>query len=311
MVNKKLINILSLAIITLSSIKLTQCTELTRPLPLADEVGAHVMTHDIAPIEGAPFDMPELKRPYFPETTVNMANRGLTPHQPISHLVNKAIEEVSLAGGGTVIIPTGEWTSKRIVLKSNVNLHLMEDANIVFSGIAEDYLPAVLTRHEGIDIMGPANFIYANGEDNIASTGTGTIWGPPLDAEIRQRPNGPSVVEKDIPVDLPIEQRIYDGIDGNTFYRPKSISPINCTHVLIEGVTLRRSAQWNITPIYCDNVIIRGITVHSEEVPSGDGIDIESSRNVLIEYCTLNCGDDCFTLKAGRADGGLRVVQPL
>ena len=50
-----------------------------------------------------------------------------------------------------------------------------------------------------------------------------------------------------------------------------------------------------------------GITVNSTEVPSGDGIDIESCKNVLIEYCTLNCGDDCFTLKAGRADDGLRV----
>lgn len=70
---------------------------------------------------------------------------------------------------------------------------------------------------------------------------------------------------------------------------------------------MERSTLWNVVPIYCENVIIRGITVNSTEVPSGDGIDIESCKNVLIEYCTLNCGDDCFTLKAGRADDGLRV----
>ncbi len=310
MMNKRLMNFFSLALLTLCSATLTQCTKIERPIPLADQVGADVMPHHIAPIEGAPFDMPRLTRPVFPDRTVNMADRGIVADASIAELVNSVIEEVSHAGGGTVVIPAGEWFSKRIVLKSNVNLHLAEGAEIVFSGIAEDYLPAVFTRHEGIDIMGPAAFIYANGEDNIAITGKGTIWGPPMDAEIRQRPNGASVVENDIPVDLPIEQRIYDGIDGRTFYRPKSISPINCTNVFIEGITLKRSAQWNVTPVYCENVIIRGVTVHSEEVPSGDGIDIESSRNVLIEYCTLNCGDDCFTLKAGRADDGLRVGKP-
>ena len=52
------------------------------------------------------------------------------------------------------------------------------------------------------------------------------------------------------------------------------------------------------------------MTVNSEKVPSGDGIDISSCRNVLIEYSTLNCGDDCFTLKSGRAEDGIRVGRP-
>jgi polygalacturonase len=57
-------------------------------------------------------------------------------------------------------------------------------------------------------------------------------------------------------------------------------------------------------------VIIRGITVNSVGIPTGDGIDIESSRNVLIEYSTLNNGDDCFTMKAGRDKDGIRVNRP-
>jgi polygalacturonase len=88
------------------------------------------------------------------------------------------------------------------------------------------------------------------------------------------------------------------------------VSPTACKNVYIEGITLERTPFWNIVPVYCDGVIIRGITVNSVGVPRGDGIDIESSRNVLIEYCTLSCGDDCFTMKSGRDKDGMRVNKP-
>ncbi|MGL4852879.1 MAG: glycoside hydrolase family 28 protein, partial [Phocaeicola sp.] len=279
-------------------------------IPTIEEVGAHALPDSMAPITQLPFEMPQLQRPSFPADTLHLLACGIKADQQIATVTNQAIQELSAKGGGVVVIPAGQWKSNRIEIKSNINLHFAEGAVVEFSGVAEGYLPAVFTRHEGIDIMGPAAFVYAHKATNIAITGKGKIIGPPMEAEIRQRPNGPSVVEKDIPVDLPIEKRIYDGMNGRTFYRPKSISPIECTNVLIEGVTLERSAQWNIAPVYCENVIIRGVTVHSVEVPSGDGIDIESCKNVLIEYTTLNCGDDCFTLKAGRAEDGLRVGKP-
>ena len=272
-----------------------------------DKVGATALPKEIVPIKGAPFDMPQFKRPVFPERTINIVEQGATEAQPITSIINRSIIEISNQGGGTVIIPKGKWYSGRIDLKSNVNLHLEEGAELEFPGTAEDYLPPVFTRHEGIEVMGPAAFIYANGADNIAITGKGVIYGPPMEAEIRQRPNGSTVVENDIAFEMPVEKRITDGMDGRIFYRPKTIAPINCTNVLIEGIRMERSAFWNVCPIYCENVIIRGITVNSVNIPSGDGIDIESCKNVLIEYCTLNCGDDCFTLKAGRAEDGLRV----
>ncbi len=279
-------------------------------IPTLAEVGAQALPAKIAPLGKIPFEMPELQRPVFPELMVSIDSEGAKPGTVITSIVNRVIADVSSRGGGTVVIPRGKWKSGRIVLKSNVNLHLAEGAEVEFGGRAEDYLPAVFTRHEGIEIMGPGAFIYANGENNIAVTGKGKILGPPMDAEIRKRPNGASVVENDIPVSLPIAERIYDGMEGRTFYRPKTISPINCTNVLIEGITMERSTLWNVCPIYCENVILRGFTVNSVNVPSGDGIDIESCRNVLVEYCTLNCGDDCFTLKSGRCDDGLRVNKP-
>lgn len=154
------------------------------------------MPQEIAPIQNSYFNIPQLKRPQFPDRTVNMGDKGLRADIPIHTLVNRTIEQLSSQGGGTVIIPAGKWISGRIELKSFVELHIARDAEIVFGGCAEDYLPAVFTRHEGVEIMGPGAFIYANNQENIAITGEGRILGPDMDAEIRKRPNGASVVEK-------------------------------------------------------------------------------------------------------------------
>lgn len=268
------------------------------------------MPEGIAPLGDMPFKMKDLKRPQFPDRTVTLEAGQVSASGKITPAVNDMISSLSGKGGGTLIIPKGHWLSGRIVLKSNVNLHLEDGAVIEFSGDINDYQPAVFTRHEGVEVMGAGAFIYADGAKNIALTGKGTVMGPPMDVEMRRLPNGNSVVEKDVDYKMPVRQRLCDGLQGRTFYRPKSFSPINCKNVLVEGVTFERSVLWNVNPVYCEGVIIRGITVNSTDVPSGDGIDISSCKNVLIEYSTLNCGDDCFTLKSGRCEDGLRVNRP-
>ena len=273
-------------------------------------VGAAAMPERIESLANAPFKMKDLRRPTFPDRSVTVTEAAVAADGKITKAVNGMITDLSKRGGGTVIVPEGHWKSGRIVLKSNVNLHLEKGAVIEFSGSIDDYQPAVFTRHEGVEIMGAGAFVYANNEKNIALTGNGKIIGPPMDVKMRTLPNGKSVVENDVPHDMPVKERVCDGYDGRTFYRPKSFSPINCKNVLVEGVTFERSVLWNVNPVYCENVIIRGITVNSTDVPSGDGIDISSCKNVLIEYSTLNCGDDCFTLKAGRCEDGLRVNKP-
>lgn len=279
-------------------------------IPEKDDVGAAAMPSVIAPVTEAPFKMKKLKRPEFPARSVTITASDVAADGKITDAVNKKIAVLSAKGGGRVIVPAGHWKSGRITLKSNIDLHLDKGAVIEFSGEVKDYLPAVFTRHEGVEVMGAGAFIYADRQKNIALTGNGVIMGPPMDVEMRRLPNGNSVVEKDIDYKMPVSERLCDGLEGRTFYRPKSFSPINCKNVFVEGVTFERSVLWNVNPVYCENVIIRGITVNSTDVPSGDGIDISSCRNVLIEYSTLNCGDDCFTLKSGRCEDGLRVNRP-
>ncbi|MCD8186273.1 MAG: glycoside hydrolase family 28 protein [Rikenellaceae bacterium] len=292
----------------------TVCAQFTTPRSEAPfktkaQVGALAMPEGIEPI-AAPFPMPQLVKPEFPAYRLDITQTGARPGKKATAQIQKAIDQVHRRGGGTVNVPEGIWYTGRLTLKSNVNLHLAEGAELHMGGEIEDYLPAVFTRVEGIEVMSSGGFIYAYQAENIALTGRGKIIGPEMDTPVRTAPNAPGVVEEAIDPDMPVAQRVHDGKDGRYFYKPKSICLVECKQILIEGITIERSVTWNVTPIYCDGVIIRGITVNSVGISTGDGIDIESSRNVLIEYSTLNNGDDCFTMKAGRDIDGVRVNRP-
>ena len=267
------------------------------------------MPAEIAPIN-APFPMPQLKRPTFPNRQLSILDKGAKQGTITTKQIQAAIDDLHSQGGGTVTVPTGKWNTGRISLKSNVNLHLMEGAELHFSGEIEDYRPAVFTRNEGVEVMSLGACIYAYNQENIAITGKGKLVGPPQNSPVRKRVMNVDVIENVVPHDKPVSERLYEGYNDEFIFLPMFISPTNCKNVLIEGITLENTPFWNIVPVYCDGVIIRGVTVNSVGIPRGDGIDIESTRNVLIEYSTLSCGDDCFTIKAGRGEDGMRVNKP-
>lgn len=277
-------------------------------IPTRQDVGPQAMTTEIAPIE-APFDMPQLQRPLISgkKIVVKMAKKGLS-----TRAIQTAIDKMWKQGGGQVVIPAGHWQSGRIELKSNVELHLAEGCELHFSGRIEDYLPVVFTRDEGFEILSLGSFIYANNQENIAITGQGKIVGPSTDCEIYQINQEKAInIEKIVFPDTPMSERVFDGKQRNgEVFLPKSIAPIRCKNVLIEGVTIEQGLYWNVVPQYCENVIIRGVTVNSFGHGRTDGIDVESSKNVLIEYCSLDCQDDCYTMKSGRNVEGVRIGIP-
>ena len=299
MMNRLRMFVCSVAVLASTAVVALEC-------PTLEQVGPKVMPTEIAPIK-APFEMPQLQRPVFPErtVTVKMPNKGIA-----TKAIQQAIDQLAKQGGGTVIIPAGDWLTGRITLRSNINLHLAEGCRLLFSGEIADYQPIVFTRDEGIEIYSLGAFIYANGEQNIALTGKGEIVGPSTDCEIYQQNKEYCLNIEMIVGELPLESRHYDGIKTKEVFLPKTVAPINCTNVLIEGVTLTQGLYWNVVPQYCENVIIRGVTVNSFGHGRTDGIDVESSKNVLIEYCSLDCQDDCYTMKSGRGWDGLRVNRP-
>jgi polygalacturonase len=95
--------------------------------------------------------------------------------------------------------------------------------------------------------------------------------------------------------------------------RPRLIQIYKSTSVNLEGLTLKRSGFWTVHVCYSSKVTVDGITIRNNEGghgPSTDGIDLDSSSNVTVQHCDIDCNDDAICLKAGRDADGLRVNRP-
>ncbi len=233
----------------------------------------------------------------------------------------KAIEDCAKAGGGRVVVPKGEWLTGAIHLKSNVNLYVSKDATVKFSMDPKDYLPIVHTRWEGMELMHLSPLIYAYEQTNIAITGEGTLDGqgksffwkwhgnpryggnPDLISQKAARARLYEMMDKNVPV----AERIFGG--EKDYLRPQFIQPYKCKNVLIEGVRIVDSPMWEVHPVLCENVIVRKLTIVSHG-PNNDGCDPESCKDVLIEDCIFDTGDDCIAIKSGRNNDGRRLNTP-
>ena len=271
---------------------------------------------EIAPF-GAPFSMPQLSRPVFPDWSFDIRDFGAVEGGRVKNTdaIRKAFEAANKVGGGTIIIPAGKWLTGAIHLDNNINLHLAAGAELLFSQDFDDYLPAVFSRHEDTECYKYSAFIYANGKSNIAITGEGTLngQGKPWWRMKEQNKDSETRLVEMGNNDVPVEQRVFDG-KNNNYLRPAFFQPMRCKNILVEGVTFLYGAFWTITPTYCENVIVRNVRIETEgaygHTPNGDGVDPSSSKNVLIEYCEFDTGDDCIAIKAGRDRDGLRVGLP-
>jgi len=233
----------------------------------------------------------------------------------------KAIEECSRKGGGRVVVPAGTFLTGAIHLKSNVNLHVSKDATIKFSMNPKDYLPIVHTRWEGMELMHISPLIYAYEQTNIAITGEGTLDGqgksffwkwhgnpryggnPDVISQKAARARLYEMMDKNVPV----AERIFGG--ETDYLRPQFIQPYKCKNVLIEGVSIVDSPMWEVHPVLCENVIIRKLNIATHG-PNNDGCDPESCKDVLIEDCFFDTGDDCIAIKSGRNNDGRRLNTP-
>jgi polygalacturonase len=277
----------------------------------------------VAGWEDVPSILARIKPPVFPKRDFDITKFGAVGDgvRDCSEAIREAIAACSRAGGGRVIVPAGNFLTGAIHLRSQVNLHLSADATLRFSTDPRLYLPAVYTRWEGVECMNYSPFIYAFDQKDVAVTGAGTLdgqanaenwwwWnGNPAYGGGREKPNQMAARGRLFKMgdnDTPVQER---AIGDGGYLRPNFIQFYRCRNVLIEGVTVRNSPMWQVHPALCTNVTVRGITVVSHG-PNNDGCNPESSRDVLIEDCFFDTGDDCIAIKSGRNRDGRRVGVP-
>ena len=252
-----------------------------------------------------------IKAPVFPARSFAITNYGAVADgkTDCTTAIGKAIDACAASGGGSVVVPPGEFLTGPIHLKSNVDLHLDKDATLKFNTNFSAYLPAVFSRFESVECYNYSPFIYAFGQHNVAVTGEGTLDGQATDENWllwKGKKGGSAGTQKAANERLkkmagdgvPVEQRRFGEGD---YLRPNFIQFNRCRNVLVEGVHIRRSPMWEINPVLCTNVIVRGVDIVSHGA-NNDGCDPESCRDVLIEKCLFDTGDDCIAIKSGRND---------
>lgn len=263
-----------------------------------------------------------VREPQFPDVDFVVEEFGALANgtRDCTAAINGAIRACHHAGGGRVVLAGGRYHSGAVHLLSNVNLHIAVGSTLQFSSNPQHYLPAVLTRWEGMEMMGYSPLIYAYQQDNIAITGGGVLdggaddqtWWPWKGAhserhwqliEGEDQASARARLQQDVLNGVPVAERVY--AEGS-FLRPVFVQPYACTRVLIEGITVQRSPFWLVHPVLCESVTVRGITCASHG-PNNDGCDPESCKNVVIEDCLFDTGDDCIALKSGRNEDGRRL----
>jgi len=285
------------------------------------------------------FPMSEIPVPVFKNNTVTVSDFGAIGDGKAlnTQAFKNAIDALSIKGGGKLIVPPGVWFTGPIELKSNINLHLEKGALILFSTDFDLY-PLVNSYFEGLETRRCQSPISGRNLVNVAITGEGTIdgsgeaWRPLKKEKVTEifwkkvvksggvlrsatywfptkgSLKGESMSDSNVPRGNMTDAQ---WLEIKDFLRPVMISLIECKNVLLQGILFENSPIWNIHPLMCTNLIIDNIAVRNPSyAQNGDGIDVESCKNVLIVNSTFDVGDDAICIKSGKDEEGRLRARP-
>lgn len=198
-------------------------------------------------------------------------------------VIQKAIDDCSASGGGTVVFPAGNYLSGSLILKSHVTILLGKGAVLLGSTSLKDYLnikPEFLSLRTA---KATKQLIFAEGQEDISIIGEGTLDGQGGAFE-RQ------------------------GSNDEGIRRPHLVQMIDCRDIRIEGVTFKNSGAWMQHYLACDRLQIRGIKVYNHSNYNNDGIDIDGCHDVTISDCIVDSDDDGICLKSTSPRSAKNVV---
>ena len=262
--------------------------------------------------------------------------------------IQGTIDLCAAAGGGVVVVPKGVFVSGALYFKPGVNLEVQREAVLKSTTVMADF-PPLYTSWEGIERYWTAAFLNFVGMNDVIVSGEGTIDGSGLGWGGPRAPRGaggprpappatpaaPAAVSAPLPKvgdvypsPLPTTTAIHFAPDpahlppinaagialpggAGRVSPPRALVFQNCTNVRVSGLHLKNPARWGFVFIYCNNVVAENLNVRTDDyIPSSDGIDICSSKDVRISHCDIACHDDNISIKAGKDEDGLRVNRP-
>lgn len=195
--------------------------------------------------------------------------------------IQKAIDACSAAGGGRVVIPSGKtYMAGPFKLKSFVEFYIETNAKILANPNEKVYTESAFRENKG------EGTIWIGGEKlvNVTIRGAGTIDG-----------NGVSFMGAELEDSYVLKP--FNVVDP----RPHVLTIVGGKNIRISDITIQNSAYWTVHLIGCDDVVIDNITLlNSLKVRNSDGIDLDHSKNVRINNCYIESGDDCICLKNRR-----------
>ncbi|MFN4285501.1 MAG: glycoside hydrolase family 28 protein [Lacibacter sp.] len=284
--------------------------------------------------------LPVVQQPVFRKDTLSIVRTGAVGDGRTlnTRFIQNAIDQLHQKGGGVVLVPAGLWLTEPLVLKSRINLHLAAGATLLFTADKTQY-PLVASNWEGLPQMRNQSPISATNAQHIAITGKGIVdgngdawrmvkkdkltesnwkklvasggvlsddkktWYPSAQMRDAAKLNNPGVISPDK------DAAFYESVKD--FLRPNLVVFTNCKYILLQGVTFQNSAAWCLHPLMSEHITVRNIMVKNPwYAQNGDGIDVESCSNVLIENSVFDVGDDALCMKSGRDAEGRKRGMP-
>lgn len=217
--------------------------------------------------------------------------------------IQKAIDGAARAGHGKVVLRPGTYLTGALFLKSGIEFRV--DEGVELRGVQDlAAYPVMPTRVAGVEMQWPAALLNVYEQSGVKISGKGVV-------------DGDGKIWWDKYWKMRREEYEPKGLRWAVDYdcqRPRLIQIYKSSDVALDGLTLKRSGFWTVHICYSRRVTVNGAVIRNNTPeargPSTDGIDIDSSSEVTVERCDIECNDDAICLKAGRDADGLRVNRP-
>eukprot|EP00040_Diaphanoeca_grandis_P028444 m.164822 g.164822 ORF g.164822 m.164822 type:complete len:453 (-) comp31356_c0_seq3:296-1654(-) len=222
---------------------------------------------------------------------------------------NKAIEAVRRHGGGVLTVSASSSSSSGDVamqspsdvntfltgpfnLTSNMWLVIEKGATLLGSTNLTEWplMPPMPSYGQGRDHPGPrrVSLIHGFNLTNVTVTGEGTVDGQGPFWWQRHRTPGVEI-----------------------YTRGHLIEFMYCTQLEVSHLTLTNSPFWTVHPVYSDGFHGHHLRIINDlHSPNTDGIDPDSTVNVVLHDNYIATGDDCYALKSGWDTAGIKFGAP-